>query len=291
VNPTAESTRQNRTPYRPPLGIPKADEMPRMGAFVSVAIHVLVAVLVLVPFTTEVVQPILQGAGGAGPAGGGGGGRGGTGGTSEPMTKEGLRFIQVAPERPRADQPTVATPPEPIVPPKPAEVPRPVPPPTETKADTSASATTRPSPDVAVAPGSGGGSGTDGTNGSGPGSGGGVGTGVGTGRGSAVGPGTGGGTGANYPPQPIELYLQPMPIPERLRDFCIVAEFDVDENGRVLDLRFTDTKDGGYNRKLREMLRSIRFRPGSRPDGAPVRMTAQIQFNCRTPTSGAGAAH
>jgi hypothetical protein len=69
-----------------------------------------------------------------------------------------------------------------------------------------------------------------------------------------------------------------MPIPARVRDFCIVAEFDVDETGRVLDMTFTETKDGGYNRKLRDVLRSIRFRPGSRPDGTPIRMKAQIEY-------------
>jgi hypothetical protein len=74
------------------------------------------------------------------------------------------------------------------------------------------------------------------------------------------------------------MFLPPMPIPDRLHGFRMVAEFDVDETGRVVSFTFTETRDGSYNRKLRDVLRSIRFRPGSRPDGTPVRMKAQIEY-------------
>jgi protein TonB len=234
-----------------------------------------VALLLIVPFARHVVTPILQGAGGPGPAGGGGGGRGGTGGESRPASTENLRFIQVAPDVPPAAIP-VTPPPQPVVPPKPVDIPPP--PPREVRPDTSPAARSQPSTANAPVPGSGGGSGTDGTSGAGPGSGGGTGTGIGTGRGSGVGPGTGGGTQANYPPLPVEIFLPPMPIPDRLRGFRMIAEFDVDETGRVVSFTFTETKDGGYNRRLRDILRSIRFRPGSRPDGTPVRMKAQIEY-------------
>jgi protein TonB len=241
---------------------------------VSVALHVVVAVLLVVPFSRHVVTPILQGAGGPGPAGGGGGGRGGTGGATQPTRNEQLRYIRVAPDAPLAPESVVA-PARPVVPPKPIESPPPTPTP---RPDTAAAAKPQPTPDIAAAPGSGGGSGSDGTTGSGPGSGGGTGTGVGTGRGSGVGPGTGGGTQANYPPLPVEMFLPPMPIPDRLRGFRMIAEFDVDETGRVVSFTFTETKDGGYNRRLRDVLRSIRFRAGSRPDGTPIRMKAQIEY-------------
>jgi periplasmic protein TonB len=273
VDQSDEQGQQGR-PYRPPIGIPQGRENRRLGIVVSVALHVAIALLLLVPFTTHVVAPILQGAGGPGPAGGGGGGRGGTCGTTRPPSNEGLRFIQVAPEAAVEARPVVP-PPLPVVPPKPVEIPPP--PPLEVKADTS-TATKSPSTTIAPVPGSGGGSGTDGTNGAGPGTGGGTGTGVGTGRGSGVGPGTGGGTQANYPPLPIEMFLPPMPIPDRLRGFRMIAEFDVDESGRVVSFTFTETRDGGYNRRLRDVLRSIRFRPGARPDGRPVRMKAQIEY-------------
>ena len=273
VDQIDEQTRQLRR-YRPPIGIPEGRENNRLGMAVSVALHVAIALLLLVPFARHVVTPILQGAGGPGPAGGGGGGRGGTGGSTRPETKEQLRFIEVAPEaRPAAP---VTPPPQPIVPPKPVEIPPPPPPEVRTEVDVATKS--QPVPAVAPVPGSGGGSGTDGTTGAGPGSGGGTGTGVGTGRGSAVGPGTGGGTQANYPPLPVEMFLPPMPIPDRLRGFRMIAEFDVDETGRVVSFTFTETRDGGYNRRLRDVLRSIRFRPGSRPDGTPVRMKAQIEY-------------
>jgi protein TonB len=269
----SEHTARQVRPYRPPIGIPAARENGRLGVAISIALHAILAALLLVPFATHVVQPILQGAGGPGPAGGGGGGQGGTGGAKR-QAHEGLRFIQVAPEPPPAapkavtPAPPVVMPPRPVEPPPVEEPPKPEAP--ETKVDVaSASAPTA---------GTGGGTGSDGTNGTGSGSGGGIGTGVGTGRGSGIGPGTGGGTQANYPPVPVEMYLQPMPIPDRLRGFRVIAEFDVDETGRVVSFTFTETRDAGYNRRLREVVRSIRFRPGSRPDGTPIRMKAQVEW-------------
>jgi periplasmic protein TonB len=274
VDQSADQARQLRR-YRPPLGIPEGRENARLGVVVSVALHVLIALLLIVPLTSNVVVPILQGAGGRGPVGGGGGGRGGTGGSRPPAANERLQYMQVAPHpAPVAPQPVLQAPV--VVPAKPVETPAPRAP--TIKADSSSATKPQASSDVAAAPGSGGGSGTDSTNGSGPGSGGGTGTGVGTGRGSGVGPGTGGGTQANYPPLPVEMFLPPMPIPDRLRGVRMIAEFDVDETGRVVSFKFTETRDGGYNRRLREVLRSIRFRPGSRPDGTPIRMKAQIEY-------------
>ena len=72
---------------------------------------------------------------------------------------------------------------------------------------------------IAPTPGTGGGTGRDGTTGDGPGAGGGVGSGIGTGRGSGIGPGTGGGSQANYPPSPTELFIPPLPMPDKVRGF------------------------------------------------------------------------
>jgi len=130
----------------------------------------------------------------------------------------------------------------------------------------------------AAAPGTSGGTGNDGTNGNGPGTGGGVGSGIGTGRGSGVGPGTGGGTQANYPPQPIEFFLPPLPPPSSVRGFKFIAEFDVDSSGKVLDFKFSETRDGNYNRRIASILRSMRFRPGTDRDGKPLRMKAQVGY-------------
>ena len=162
-----------------------------------------------------------------------------------------------------------------VEPPKPQPTPTPVPPPppAEKSVAPAAAPTT-----ASVVPGTGGGSGADGSAGAGPGSGGGVGSGVGTGKGSANGPGTGGGNQANYPPQPIEFFLPPLPPPKSVRGLHFIAEFDVDSTGRVLDFHFTPTPDGDYNKRIADVLRAMRFRPGTRPDGTPLRMKSQVGY-------------
>jgi hypothetical protein len=132
---------------------------------------------------------------------------------------------------------------------------------------------------TAAQSGTGGGTGRDGSAGNGPGTGGGNGSGTGTGRGSGNGPGTGGGLQANYPPSPTELFIPPLPMPDKVRGFHLVAEYDVDSTGKVLDFKFTPTRDGGYNKRLDEVLRSFKFRPGTKPDGTPIRMKAQIVYD------------
>lgn len=259
----------------PRLQMPATRERDRVGAVVATSLHLLVALLFIVPLAVDQdpIVPIDQGAGGPGPAGGGGGGNRGTGGSGERV-----KFVAVAPPpapapAPAVAQPAVVVPPIPIVPPeaKPA-----VTPPVAPSLPPVASADQTSTPSVRT--GAGGGSGTDGTAGDGPGSGGGVGSGVGTGRGSGVGPGTGGGTQANFPPSPTEVFLPPLPAPGNVRGFRLIAEFDVDSTGRVLDFTFTPTRNGGYNRQLRDILRNVRFRPGTRPDGTPVRMKAQLEY-------------
>jgi len=238
--------------------------------------HVLLIVLLLTPLAmrNEIIERD-QGAGGLGPAGGGGGGHRGTGGATSDATEQ-LRYVQVTPP-PAAVQPS---PPE-IVLPKivPPVEPLKVNPPLEPKVEVKDVPAPAKLPDVAATRGAGGGSGHDGTNGSGPGSGGGVGSGIGTGRGSGVGPGTGGGIQENYPPTPTELFMPPFPMPDRVRGFHLVAEYDIDESGRILSVDFTHTKDRDYNKRLEEVLKSFRFRPGTRPDGTPIRMKAQIIYD------------
>jgi hypothetical protein len=258
----------------PATGLPRAREDRRAGALLSILLHVLVVFLLVTPFALhhEIVER-AQGAGGSGPAGGGGGGHGGTGGAEQ---TERLQFLTMAPPPPAQPVPT----PEPqLVQPTPVPPPQPVKveetPKIEQKVDLAAPAKV---PDVSVVAGVGGGSGRDGTNGNGPGSGGGAGSGIGIGRGSAIGPGTGGGTQANYPPQPIEVSPPPMPVPGSIRGAHVIAEFDVDSTGRVLSMDFTRTKDGGYNKRLEEAFRGVRFRPGTSPDGKPLRMKVQITY-------------
>lgn len=258
--------------YRPPIGIPVSRRRRIGGMILSIAMHLLVILLLIVPFTSPELIREVMGAGGAGPAGGGGGGNRGTGGQPK---SERLTYVRVAPAPPAAIIPPLVKPPEtkPVVPPPvvPPAAPQPKP---EVTAPPAAEAQEVKS----AALGTGGGSGSDGSAGAGPGSGGGIGSGVGTGRGSAVGPGTGGGPGTIYPPAPIELFLPPMPIPGKAKGE-VVVQFDVDSTGKVLDIKFTPTKDGNYNRKLGEAFRSVRFRPATNGLGVPVRAKYEVVYS------------
>ena len=259
-----------RPAYRVPIGMPLSDEGRRQGVIVSVLVHAAIIALLLFPIVLArtMIVPVQQGAGGAGPAGGGGGGRGGMTGT-----RDTIRFVRVAPTQ----VPTPTSLP-PIIPPVTPKVETPIPPvaPPAVKPPEQAAAT---APVTSIAgTGTGPGSGNDGTAGNGPGSGGGVGSGIGTGRSSGVGPGTGGGSQVNSPPQPIEFFLPPLPPPSSVRGFRFIAEFDVDSTGRVVDFKFSETRDGDYNRRIASVLRSMRFRPGTRPDGTPLRMKAQVGY-------------
>jgi protein TonB len=244
----------------------------------SALLHALLIALLITPLATHegIVIERPQGAGGPGPAGGGGGGKRGTGGVLQHV-----RYVQVAPPAPKR-QAAVVPPPRPVIQPKPQPVPPPVIKPPEitpeAKADIKVEVAKMPE---ASAPTSGvdGGTGRDGSAGSGPGSGGGFGSGIGTGRGSGNGPGTGGGTQANYPPSPTEMFIPPLPMPDKVRGFHLVAEYDIDSTGKVVNYTFTPTRDGSYNRRLDDVLKSFKFRPGTKPDGTPIRMKAQIIYD------------
>lgn len=278
--PTHDPPPSARPAYRVPIGMPVRDEGRRASALVSLAIHAFIIGLLVVPFflPTSVIARIEQGAGGPGPAGGGGGGRRGTGGTVET-----LHFVRVVSDPVPTPTSIPPTPPPPalkiqppkVEPPKPKPVETPAQPTPQHESAVPAAQTTV----AAVTPGSGGGSGNDGTTGAGPGSGGGIGSGVGAGKGSANGPGTGGGNQVNYPPQVINLNLPPMPPPKSVRGWTMIANFDVDSTGRVLDFKVNESPDGSYNRQIVSTLRTYKFRPGTRPDGTPIRMIAQLSVN------------
>ena len=217
-----------------------------------------------------------QGPSGDGRAGGGGGGNRGTGGQ---LGRESLRFFSIP-------DPTPNTPvvPQPIPVPKPEEK-KPEPPVPEVKPEPVppvVAVDSIPAPKIAesasVVPGTNGGSGKDGTVGSGTGTGGGVGSGTGTGRGSGSGPGTGAGNDDStiYPPTTVVLGILPLPIPNKVRPYKLVAYFEVDTLGNSKLLSFNPSRDNGYNRRVREMLSEIRFRPAVRGDGRPVLDTAVV---------------
>lgn len=257
-----------RPAYRAPIGIPTRPDADRPATVVSVLLHALLIGLLIFPLFAPKIGEAITGGGGPGPAGGGGGGTGGTGGAQAPKPlQERLRYIEVVPT-------PVPTPS--VLPPieekkeeekeKPLDIKI-----EETKLDVPV--------DMALEAGTGGGSGRDGTTGSGPGSGGGVGSGVGTGRGTGAGPGTGGGDGVIYPPKPKFLVLPPYPIPAKVRGTLVIARFDVDSTGKVLNYTFNETSDRGYNRKLRDAIKAVQFDPALRADNLrPVRAVGQVTF-------------
>lgn len=247
------------------------------SSIVSVLLHVLLILWIAIPVVTHTGKVIEEnlGAGGASAPGGGGGGHHGTGGVQEQV-----RYVAVAPKPaptpavlvPPIVNPVVVPPPE-VKPPEPKlAVPEPLKPDVKLEAPKAAEIT---APNVGI----GGGAGRDGSNGGGPGTGGGFGSGNGPGRGSGNGPGTGGGTKQNFPPATKELFLPPLPVPDKVKGFHLVAEFDVDSTGKVLNYTFTPTRDGGYNKRLEEVLKGTKFNPGTTPDGKPIRMKAQITYD------------
>lgn len=254
-----------------PTSMPRpagAREQSRISALVSLGLHLLIVALLILPalLSPSVRSALATGAGGAGPAGGGGGSGGAFG------TRETLRYVRVAPEPVPAQVTPVPLPTPTPVPPKPVEVKPPTP-------QLQPQATPPPTNAAPATGGAAGAGNTGGSGGAGPGSGGGIGSGVGTGTGSAIGPGTGGGADSVYPPQPTQVFIPPTPIPSKIRPFTLVAQFDVDTSGKVLSVDFNETRDGGYNKKLREQLGRIRFRPAVKRDGTPIRATAQIEYD------------
>ena len=274
-----------RPAYRSPVGIPSQSGKGLGGKATAIGIHVLLLLLILVPLSQTKIAKEMLGAGGPGPAGGGGGGNRGSGGGAH--LSERTQFVQVVPPPP--PKPTTVpqiTPPvvkPPVVPPPvvpPPVTPPVVKPPTETKPEVKSEVISSlpPAAVASVTAGTGGGRGNDGSAGNGVGSGGGTGSGVGTGRGTGVGAGTGGGAGTIYPPTPTELFIPPMPPPSKIKGFELVAEFDVDSTGKVIAYEFTKTKDSAYNKKLDDILGSVRFRPGVNGLGVAVRAKTQIVY-------------
>lgn len=288
--------------YRPPVGIPDPTERSGLqGLLGSLAIHVFIILLLVMPFMASEVLSVREhrakAGAGQGPAGGGGGGTGGSG-----LMVEQLYWVPLAPagdsiassveaadsepvpEEPepvRVEPPVPEPRPEPTPPTPPPVTPPPAPEQSASQPATSPAQGGEPAGSSGGAPvrGAGGGSGMDGSAGSGPGSGGGVGSGVGTGRGSGVGPGTGGAAADSiYPPTLLTLTLPPLDAPARLRPYLLVAYFDVDERGNTRLIGFNETSDSRFNRRVRDVLSEVRFRPAVRLDGRPVRDTGRFEI-------------
>ena len=259
----------------PALGMPIKRRRRRLATAISFGLHFLLVWLLLRPEPLANLNPDLKeieaGGGGPGPRGGGGGGTNGTGG---------VKYVKVAPP----PEPVVVPKVEPVLPPlQPVvEPPKPVvQEPVLPQMELPKLSTTDPKAEIKVESpiiGTGGGTGNDGTRGNGPGTGGGVGSGIGTGRGSGIGPGTGGGNLDHYPCDITEMPIFPIPIPAKIRGFKLIAHFDVDERGKLIKAEFTPTRDGDYNRKLQDLFKTFRFRPGTTLEGVPRRTTCQIAY-------------
>lgn len=263
-----------RPPYRPPIGIPARGEPRARATVASIALHVLIALLLLGPtllVSTKFTDLRPQGAGGLGPAGGGGGGAQGP--SYDPLRiryiQERLDFVNVGVP---IEEPPVEKKPEPE-PPKPPPPPEPEPEPDPEPQVTAAPPAADTGAGLAAAAA---GTGNDTTGGTGPGRGGGVGSGVGTGTGSGTGPGTGGGDGTIYPPTVVSLPILPLPIPSKVRPYRMVAEFEVDSLGNAKLISFNPSRDAAYNKRIKEMLLEIRFRPAVTADGRPVTARAIV---------------
>jgi hypothetical protein len=81
-----------------------------------------------------------------------------------------------------------------------------------------------------------------------------------------------------FPPTPAELFIPPIPVPDRVKGKTITIIFDVDSTGKVIDFEFTPTRDAGYNRKLREILAATRFRPATDGTGQAVRAKYNLDY-------------
>jgi hypothetical protein len=56
----------------------------------------------------------------------------------------------------------------------------------------------------------------------------------------------------------------------------MVAQFEVDSLGNARLLGFNESRDSGYNKRIRQMLAEIRFRPAVTMDGRPVKAIAVV---------------
>lgn len=261
-------------PYRPPIGIPSQGEPRAQATVAALVFHLLMILLVLGPTIfvgAQLIDYTQQGAGGPGPVGGGGGGAQSFPGRIK-YFPERVDFLKLETATPTPKKEEVVKPKEEVI--KPPTPPPPTPDPPVVAAKDSASAVRIDS--SAAVTGAGRGTGNDGTRGTGPGRGGGEGSGVGTGRGSATGPGTGGGEGTIYPPTVVALPILPLPIPSKVRPYKMVAQFEVDSAGNARLLTFNESRDSGYNRRIRQMLMEIRFRPAVTMDGRPVKAIAVV---------------
>ena len=246
----------------------------RWAGAISVALHVLLLALMIVPLLiVHDAEDATSGAGGLGPAGGGGGGS--RGGARDPYIHEDLRFVHVAPPPPppvSPPKPNALVPPvpTPIPPPKPVVVPPPAVPPPTAEAPPAKPDTTPVTVATGPAPGPGNGAGTHGR------------AGCRSRNGRRHGHrqrdpaaaresdrGMVEGRETIFPPTAELLLIPELPVPGALRGKTFIVHFEIDETGRVARVD-VDTGDSRYDRRLRDRFMQFKWRPAHRADGTPV---------------------
>jgi protein TonB len=251
---TDDTPTGGRRPYRPPVGIPEGPARRWRGLVASIAIHVGVVALLLIPPVAALIAVDPRTAGFLGLRGGGGGGH---------PAPERLHFMNAEPPAPATSK---AKPTPPVPPPRitPAQVPPPTPPPAPSAPATQDSATSSPS------------GGAAGTNGSGPGTGGGIGAGTGPGVGNGKGPETGGDGATKIKATAKLVTAYSVDPPKRPRPFHLVAVFEVAANGVARLLSVNKADDGDFNKKMRDHLLETEFRPATLANGTPVADTVVV---------------
>lgn len=81
---------------------------------------------------------------------------------------------------------------------------------------------------------------------------------------------------AKYRPQPITMLMPPFPVPSSMHGTSVTSAFEIDERGRITELRMTRAKDADYGQRLASVWRRMKFRPGTTPDGNPIKGCFQV---------------
>ena len=75
---------------------------------------------------------------------------------------------------------------------------------------------------------------------------------------------------------PDVIVPPPEPRPGRVKGKTVVVTFTLNERGDILRIDFESTGDRGYDRRLRERMNEMRFRPAVGPDGQPMAATYPV---------------
>lgn len=84
---------------------------------------------------------------------------------------------------------------------------------------------------------------------------------------------------ATYPPSPSELFIPPLPVPDNVRGFRLVAEYDVAPSGEAKLTGMSRSPNARYNARLQAELLKLRFRPGTTANGTPARAIARVIYD------------